>query len=62
MESIYEGFRLVIGFIEYLQITATSNYSDIANSHSLHFTAARTMTSRSAVSSPVVSWQRLPTP
>jgi hypothetical protein len=33
----------------------TSNYSTIANSHTLHFTTART------VSSPVVAWYRLPT-
>jgi hypothetical protein len=31
----------------------TSNYSPIANSHNLQFTTARTMSSQSAVSSPV---------
>jgi hypothetical protein len=32
---------LVIGFIEHLQIVTTSNYSAIANSHTLQFTTAR---------------------
>jgi hypothetical protein len=32
------GCRLVIGFIEHLQIVTTSNYSAIINSHTLHFT------------------------
>jgi hypothetical protein len=33
-------FRLVIGFIKHLQNVTTSNYSAIANSHTLHFTRA----------------------
>jgi hypothetical protein len=45
---------LVIGFIEYLQIVTTSNYSAIANSHTLQFATART-TSQSTMSSPVVA-------
>jgi hypothetical protein len=47
-------FGLVIGFIEPLQNVTTSNYSTIANSYTLLFTAARTMSFQSALSSPVV--------
>jgi hypothetical protein len=50
------GFGLVIGFIERLQIVTTSNYSVIANSHTLQFTTARTTSSQSSSSSPVVVW------
>jgi hypothetical protein len=50
------GIGLVIGFIEHLQIIATSNYSPIANSHIQQFTTACTKSSRSAVSLPVVAW------
>jgi hypothetical protein len=50
------GFGLVIVFIEHLQIVTTSSYSAIANSHTLQFTPARTKSSQSAVSSPVVAW------
>jgi hypothetical protein len=42
------GLGLVIGFIEHLQIITTSNYSDIANSHTLQFTTTRTKSSQSA--------------
>jgi hypothetical protein len=49
------GFGLAIGFIERLQIVTTSNYSAIAN-QTLQFGTARTMTSQSAVSLPVVAW------
>jgi hypothetical protein len=52
---------LVIGFIDYLQIVFTSNYSAIANSHTLQFTIAPTKSSQSAVSLSVVACQRLPT-
>jgi hypothetical protein len=48
-----EGFGLVIGFIEYLQVVTTCNYSAIANSRTQQFITART---QSAVSSPVVVW------
>jgi hypothetical protein len=48
-------FGLVIGFIAHLQIVITSNYSAIANSHTLQFTAERIKSSQSAVSSPVVA-------
>jgi hypothetical protein len=48
-------FGLAIGFIEHLQIVATSNCSANANSHSLQFTTARTNSSHSAMSSAVVS-------
>jgi hypothetical protein len=44
------------------QLLPTSNYSAIANLHALQFTTVRTTTSQSAVSSPVVAWQRLSTP
>jgi hypothetical protein len=53
---------LVTGFIEHLQIVTTSNCSANANSHILQFSTARAKASQSAVSSPVVAWQRLPTP
>jgi hypothetical protein len=51
-----EGVGLVTGFIAHLQIVTTSNCSAIANSHTLQFTIARTKSSQSAVSSPVVTW------
>jgi hypothetical protein len=51
---------LVIVFIEHLQIITASNYSTIANSHTQQFTTSRTKSSQSAVSSPVVVWQRVP--
>jgi hypothetical protein len=41
-----------IGYIEYLQIVTTNNYIIIA----LYLTTARTKSSQSAVSSPVVAW------
>jgi hypothetical protein len=47
-------FGVVIGFIDYLQIATTNNYSAITNAHTLQFTTARTKSSHSAVSSPVV--------
>jgi hypothetical protein len=50
------GFELVIVFIDNLQIVTTSNYSAITNSHCQQFTTARTESSHSAVSSPVVAW------
>jgi hypothetical protein len=46
------GVGLLIGFIEHLQIVATSNYKVIANSQTMQFTSAR-KSSQSAVSSPV---------
>jgi hypothetical protein len=49
------GVGSVIGFTEHLQIITTSNYSAIANSHTLQFTIARIKSSSSAVSSPVVA-------
>jgi hypothetical protein len=49
-------FGLVIRCIEHLQIVTTSNYSAIANSRTLQFTIAGTMSSESAISSPVVAW------
>jgi hypothetical protein len=53
---IIDGFGLVIGFTKYLQIVTTSNYSAVANSHTLQFTTARTKSSQPAVFSPVVAW------
>jgi hypothetical protein len=50
-----EGFGLVTGFIEPVQIVTTSNYNAIANSHTQQLTTARTKSSQSAVSSPVVA-------
>jgi hypothetical protein len=50
------SFGLVIGFIEHLKIVTTIHYGAIANSHNLQFTTARTKTSHSAVSSPIVAW------
>jgi hypothetical protein len=50
------GFGLIIVFLEHLQIVTTSNCSTIANSHTPKFTTARTKSSESAVSSPVVTW------
>jgi hypothetical protein len=52
---------LVIGFIEHLHNVTTSNYSAIANSHNLQLNTARNEPSQSAVSSPVVVWEWLPT-
>jgi hypothetical protein len=50
------GFGLVIGFIEKLQTVTTSNYIAIANSNTQQFITARTKSSKSPVSSPVVVW------
>jgi hypothetical protein len=55
------GFGLVIGFIGHLLIVTVSNYSALTNSNILQFTTARAKSSQSAVSSPVVAWQRFPT-
>jgi hypothetical protein len=49
------GFRLVIEFIDYLEFVTISNYSAIANSHPLQFTAAHVKPFQSALSSPVVA-------
>jgi hypothetical protein len=40
-ERLQTGFGLVIEFIDQLQIVTTSNYSAVANSHTLQFTTAR---------------------
>jgi hypothetical protein len=56
------GFGLETGFIEHLQTTTPSNYSAIANSHTLQFTKARTKSSQFGVSSPVIVWYQLPMP
>jgi hypothetical protein len=50
------GFGLIIGFIDHLQIVTASNYSAVANSHTLRFTTARSKSCQSAVSSPVGAW------
>jgi hypothetical protein len=41
------GFGLVIGYLQRLQIVTTSNYSTLANSCTLRFTAAHTKSSQS---------------
>jgi hypothetical protein len=48
-EWLLRQFGFVIGFIEHLQIVTTSNYSAIANSHTLQFITARSKSSQSAV-------------
>jgi hypothetical protein len=48
-----QWFELVNGFIEHLQIVATSKYTAVANSHTLHFTIPRAESSQSDMSSPV---------
>jgi hypothetical protein len=49
-------FGLVIGNIWHLKHISTSNHSAIHNSQTLQFTTARTNSSHSAVSSPIVVW------
>jgi hypothetical protein len=61
IEWLQTGFGLVIGLIENLQIVTTSNYSAIANLHTLQFIIASTKSPQSAASSPVVAWCRIPT-
>jgi hypothetical protein len=58
MSEYRRGLGLVIGFIEHLhtQLLSTSNYSVIANSHTVQFTTERSKSSQSVVSSPVVAW------
>jgi hypothetical protein len=58
MEWLQTGLwiGIIIGFIEHLQVVTTSNYNANAKSHILQFTRARTKSSQSAVSSPVVVW------
>jgi hypothetical protein len=53
---VWTGIGLVIGFIEQLQIVTTSNYSAIANPHTLQFTTAQTKYFQSVLSLPVVVW------
>jgi hypothetical protein len=55
MSDYRRGLDLVIGFIEHLQIATTSDYSSIANWHTLQFTTARTK------SSSVIAWWRFAT-
>jgi hypothetical protein len=50
------GFGVVIGYIEHLQIVATSNYSTVANSHTLQFITSHTKPSQFALSSLAVAW------
>jgi hypothetical protein len=54
MSDYRRGVDWLIGFIAHLQNITTSNYSGIANLHTLQFTTARTKFSQSAVSSLVV--------
>jgi hypothetical protein len=54
------AFGLVTGFTDHLEIITTSNYSAIANSHTLQFTTACTKPSECAASSPVIAWLQLP--
>jgi hypothetical protein len=48
------GDRLVTGFIGHLQLVIIIHYCTVATSHILQFTTARTDSSRSIVSPPVV--------
>jgi hypothetical protein len=50
-----DGFGLIIGFIEHLQIRTGSKCSAIRNSHTLQFTTACTKSSQTAVSSLISS-------
>jgi hypothetical protein len=52
------GFGLVIVFTEHLNTTA-SNYSAVANSHTLQFTTARAKSFQSAVSPAAVAWWQI---
>jgi hypothetical protein len=54
IEWLKMGFGLVIGFIEYLQIVTTSNYSASTRLHTQQFTTAHIKSSQCAVSSQVV--------
>jgi hypothetical protein len=56
MSVTIDGFRLVIGSIENLQIVTTTNYNAIANSHSLQFITPRIKSSQSAMCSSIVVW------
>jgi hypothetical protein len=51
-----DEFGLIAGVTEHLQMVTTSNYRANTNSYILQFTTARTKSSQSAVSSPVVAW------
>jgi hypothetical protein len=59
MSDSRRGFGLDIGFTDHLQVVTTNNYSTIANFHTLQVTAAHAKSFQVAVSSPVVSWQRI---
>jgi hypothetical protein len=50
-----DGIWILIGLIEFLKLVTASNYSAVASSCTLQFTTARTKSSQSAVSSPVVA-------
>jgi hypothetical protein len=49
MSNYRWGRGLIIGFIEHLQIVNRSNYSAIANSHTLRFTTVRTKSFQSSL-------------
>jgi hypothetical protein len=49
MSVTIKGFRLVIGFTEYLQIVTSSNYSASANLHTQQFTTESIKSFQSAV-------------
>jgi hypothetical protein len=51
-EVIIDGVWIGNGFIEHLQIVTTINCRAIVNSCTLQFTTARTISSKSAASSP----------
>jgi hypothetical protein len=54
------SFGVEIGFIDYFNaLMTTFNYSAIPDLHTLQITTSHAKSFQSALSSPVVAWQRL---